>query len=155
MACWHTWFPDIHPPSCFLYTIPNTTLFTLLKPILYTVLYTPFYTVLYTTFYTVLFAVLYTRVYTNIKVTCWYGLIREEQLLSCLYDFCWRLYSLIYCTLYFILYCKMLFKLCCKTYCTLYFQSLMWKEIKADGIFFQEIYSPCLLFNVLTFYCTM
>ena len=67
-----SWRTLPHPPSCFLYTIPNNTLCSLLNHILYTVLYTRFYTVLYTTFYTVLFTDLYTTVYTKAKVTGWY-----------------------------------------------------------------------------------
>ena len=39
LVSWRTLPP---PPSCFLYTIPNTTLFTLLNHIQYTVLYTRF-----------------------------------------------------------------------------------------------------------------
>ena len=43
VPCCNYLFPDVHyPPSCFLYTIPNTTQCSLLNHIQYTVLYTRF-----------------------------------------------------------------------------------------------------------------
>ena len=96
LVSWH----KLLPPSCFLYTIPNTTLCTLLNHIQYSVQYILYYTV------------------------------------DC------TVYCLLKCNVNPYIHC--IVSPCCKK-----------REKKVEGIFFQEMYAPCLLFNLLILNSTM
>ena len=138
-------------PSCFLYTIPT------LHYALYWTIYSTLYCKLDFTLYCTLNVTLYSSLSFTpqyIQTPKWLADMTLQGTLPFLsLELSAEHYTVQYCTLNCRLYCLTPFK--CAVNPNVHWIVSPCCKKKGDGIFFQEIYSPCLLFNVLTHKCTM